>query len=56
MAEAFGGLGLLAEDRAYVSGKAKVLIAISAWLKKASALVHPLILLADSVYVVATKQ
>jgi SAM-dependent methyltransferase len=56
MAEAFGGLGLLAEDTKYVSAKAKVLIAISTLLKKASTFVHPLINLADSVYVISTKQ
>jgi hypothetical protein len=55
-AEAFGGLGLLYEDRDYVSTKAKVLIAISARLKKVSTFVRPLIYLADSVYVAATKQ
>jgi SAM-dependent methyltransferase len=56
MAEAFGGLGLLAEDQKYVSTKAKVLIAISLFLKKLSIFVRPLVYLADSVYVVSTKQ
>jgi hypothetical protein len=56
MAEAFGGLGLLAEDRSYVSTKVKMLITLSALLKKASIFVPPLIYLADSVYVVSTKQ
>jgi ubiquinone/menaquinone biosynthesis C-methylase UbiE/uncharacterized protein YbaR (Trm112 family) len=56
MAEAFGGIGLLAEDRSYVSTKAKMLITLSALLKKASLFVPPLIYLADSVYVVSTKQ
>jgi SAM-dependent methyltransferase/uncharacterized protein YbaR (Trm112 family) len=55
-AEAFGGLGLLAEDRHYVSIKAKALITISTLLKALSAFVRPLIRLADSVYVVSTKQ
>ena len=56
IAEAFGGLGLLAEDRSYVSAKAKTLIAISILLKNLSIFVRPLIHLADSVYVVSTKQ
>lgn len=56
MVEAYGGLGLLAEDLHYVSIKAKVLIAISILLKKLSVLVGPLIRLADSVYVVSSKQ
>jgi hypothetical protein len=54
--EAFGGLGVLAEDRNYVSTKAKLLIAISVWLKKLSVFARPLIHLADSVYVVSSKQ
>jgi ubiquinone/menaquinone biosynthesis C-methylase UbiE len=54
-AEAFGGLGLLAEDREYVSTKARVMIAISTSLKKAASFVRPLIRLADSVYVVSVK-
>jgi SAM-dependent methyltransferase/uncharacterized protein YbaR (Trm112 family) len=56
MAEAFGGLGLLAEDQNYVSTKAKVLIAISLFLKKLSIFVRPLVYLADSVYIASTKQ
>ena len=56
MAEAFGGLGLLAEDRNYVSIKAKLLILISIWLKKLSVLMRPLVYLADSVYIVSSKQ
>jgi hypothetical protein len=56
MAEAFGGLGLLEEDQSYVSTKAKMLIALSTLLKKTSILVPPLICVADSVYVVSTKQ
>jgi SAM-dependent methyltransferase len=55
-AEGFGGLGLLPEDRAYVSTKAKLLIAISTILKRLAAFVPPLIRIADSVYVVATKR
>jgi hypothetical protein len=54
-AEGFGGLGLLAEDRQYVSGKARLLIVISAMLKKFSMFVRPMIRLADSVYVVSVK-
>jgi SAM-dependent methyltransferase/uncharacterized protein YbaR (Trm112 family) len=54
-AEAFGGLGLLVEDQNYVTAKAKVLIAISVFLKKVSTFVRPLIYVADSVYVVSTK-
>jgi SAM-dependent methyltransferase/uncharacterized protein YbaR (Trm112 family) len=55
-AEAFGGLGLLAEDRRHVSAKAKALITISTLLKKLALFVPPLIRLADSVYVAATKR
>jgi SAM-dependent methyltransferase len=55
-AEAFGGLGLLPEDRTYVSAKAKVLITVSNLLKKLTYFVRPLIRLADSVYVVSIKQ
>ena len=54
--EAFGGLGLLAEDRDYVSAKAKVLIFISTALKRLAAIAPALIRLADSVFVVSTKQ
>jgi hypothetical protein len=56
MAEGFGGLGLLAEDRAAVTRKTKLLIDASQLLKKLSAWLRPLIRLADSVYVVATKR
>ena len=56
MAEAFGGLGLLAEDRNYVTTKAKLLIDISKLLRKLSLFIRPLIRLADSVYVVSIKQ
>jgi SAM-dependent methyltransferase/uncharacterized protein YbaR (Trm112 family) len=55
-AEAFGGLGLLAEDRKLVSGKAKLLIAASTLLKKLSSGMPPLINFADSVYVESTKR
>ena len=55
MAEGFGGLGLLAEDRKYVSTKAKVLISATVLLKKLSVFVGVLKRFADSVYVVATK-
>lgn len=55
-AEAFGGLGLLEEDRDYLSGKAKLLVSVSRLLKKLSLLFRPLIWLADSVYVTAAKQ
>jgi SAM-dependent methyltransferase/uncharacterized protein YbaR (Trm112 family) len=54
-AEAFGGLGLLAEDRRYVSAKAKALITVSNLLKRLVLFVPPLIRLADSVYVTARK-
>ncbi len=54
-AEAFGGLGLLSEDRNLVSAKAKILIAASALLKRLSAAMPALINFADSVYVVSTK-
>jgi SAM-dependent methyltransferase/uncharacterized protein YbaR (Trm112 family) len=54
-AEAFGGLGLLAEDRTLVSSKAKMLIASSTVLKRLSAAVPALINFADSVYVTSVK-
>ena len=56
LAEGFGGLGLLSEDLRFVSAKAKVLIIISMLLKYLSRVVRPLIRLADSVYVLSTKQ
>ena len=56
IAEAFGGLGLLAEDQVYVSIKAKFMIRISQLLKKLSFVMTPLISLADSVYVVSVKR
>jgi len=55
-AEAFGGLGLLGEDRNYLSAKTKLLIAISLFMKKLSLLIAPLIRFADSVYVISTKR
>jgi uncharacterized protein YbaR (Trm112 family) len=56
MAEAFGGLGLLAEDRSYMSSKTKALVTISMLLKKLSTFVRPLVHLADSVYIESIKQ
>jgi hypothetical protein len=56
LAEGFGGLGLLYEDLGFVSAKAKVMIMISMLLKKLSLIARPLIWLADSVYVVSTRQ
>jgi SAM-dependent methyltransferase len=56
VAEAFGGLGLLAEDRMCVSAKARILIVVSEFFKKLCNLITPLILLADSVYVVSVKR
>jgi hypothetical protein len=56
IAEAFGGLGLLGEDRNFVSSKSKLSIMISLFIRKLSLLVTPLIQLADSVYVVSTKR
>jgi SAM-dependent methyltransferase len=56
LAEAFGGLGLLPEDRKHLSTKARLLISISGLLKKFSLFVRPLIRLADSVYVISVKQ
>jgi SAM-dependent methyltransferase/uncharacterized protein YbaR (Trm112 family) len=55
-AEGFGGLGLLAEDRPYVSNGVKLLIIISTFLKGLSLLLNPLIRLADSIYVVSVKR
>jgi SAM-dependent methyltransferase/uncharacterized protein YbaR (Trm112 family) len=56
VAEAFGGLGLLTEDRDYVSITTRVLISISLLLKEISKVVHRLIHFADSVYVVSIKK
>jgi SAM-dependent methyltransferase len=53
--EAFGGLGLLAEDRRHVTWRAWLLIVLSSCLKRFAKLVPQLIHLADSVYVVSTK-
>jgi SAM-dependent methyltransferase len=53
--EAFGGLGLLADDWRVVSRKSKVLIVISVILKKVARIIRPLIFLADSIYVVSIK-
>ena len=55
-AEAFGGLGLLAEDWRFVSLKAKLVIACSTILKTMANWLSPLIRLADSVYVTSTKR
>jgi hypothetical protein len=56
MAEGFGGLGLLPEDRNYLAAKSKMLISISMLLKKLCFFIPPLIRLADSVYVTSHKQ
>jgi ubiquinone/menaquinone biosynthesis C-methylase UbiE/uncharacterized protein YbaR (Trm112 family) len=53
--EAFGGLGLLSEDKSYVPTGIRFLISMSSLLKELSSFVRPLIRLADSVYVVSTK-
>jgi hypothetical protein len=42
MAEAFGGLGLLAENRAYVATPAKLLISISTFFERLSIFLRPL--------------
>jgi len=55
-AEAFGGLGLLAEDLRLVSAKARLLIRISTLLKSLSSYVRSFVRYADSVYVVSTKR
>jgi SAM-dependent methyltransferase len=55
-AEAYGGLGLLAEDKKYVSTGAKLLIAVSQLMKTFAVFVKPLIWLADSVYVVSVER
>lgn len=54
--EAFGGLGLLAEDRQYLPLKARLLVSLSHALKATARLVPWLIRIADSVYVVAIKR
>lgn len=56
VAEGLGGLGLLPEDWRVVSSRAKMLIVASVFLKKISLLVRPLVNLADSVYVLASKK
>lgn len=56
LTEAFGGLGLLAEDRNYVSKTARLLISVSLLMKALSSVAAPLIWLADSVYVVSVKR
>jgi ubiquinone/menaquinone biosynthesis C-methylase UbiE len=53
--EAFGGLGLLADDWLVVSAKTKVLVVISTILKIVDRVIRPLIQLAGSVYVVSIK-
>jgi len=54
--EAFGGLGLLSEDRNLVSPAARAATAISELLKRLSVALPALIKFADSVYVIATKR
>jgi SAM-dependent methyltransferase len=54
--EAFGGLGLLWEDWSVVSTKARFLLALSELMKRVSRIFPSLIQIADSVYVVSTKQ
>lgn len=56
VAEAFGGLGLLAEDRNHVNVKAKILITVSQLLKKIASFIPLLMRLSDSVYVVSIKR
>jgi ubiquinone/menaquinone biosynthesis C-methylase UbiE/uncharacterized protein YbaR (Trm112 family) len=55
-AEAFGGLGLLAEDWWVVNGRTKILIVISLLLRRISRAAPVLTRLADSVYLSAHKQ
>lgn len=55
-AEAFGGLGLLPEDRAFVSAAARAAITISTLLKKLCMVLPALVRLADSVYIVSIKR
>jgi ubiquinone/menaquinone biosynthesis C-methylase UbiE len=54
-AEAFGGLGLLAEDWWVVNGKAKILIVVSLLLRMISRAAPVLVRFADSVYLSAHK-
>jgi Methyltransferase domain len=51
--EAFGGLGLLYDDRDLVSPKARVLIYLSEILKRIAGIFPPMQYLADSVFVVS---
>jgi len=55
-AEAFGGLGLLADDWSLVSMKAKLLITASGFIRAIARIAPALIRLADSVYVDAVKR
>jgi SAM-dependent methyltransferase len=55
-AEAFGGLGLLAEDWWMVNGKTKILIVISLFLRMISRVAPVLVRFADSVYLSSHKQ
>lgn len=55
IAEAFGGLGLLAEDWWIASAKAKVMIIISVAMKHLTRVFGMLIHVADSVYVISRK-
>lgn len=55
-AEAYGGLGLLAEDFQVVTGKAKLLITASIVARAISKVLRPLAWLADSVYVTAHRR
>ena len=56
LAEAFGGRGLLPEDWKVVSLRAKILIAMSAVLKRLCRILPILVDFADSVYVIAIKR
>jgi len=56
ISEGFGGLGLLIEDWRIVSTSAKILIFISAVMKKIARVVGPLMYIADSIYVVSIKR
>lgn len=56
IAEAFGGLGLLPEDRNLVSTKGRLLIHLSELAKGIARYVTPLKILADSVYVISKRQ
>ncbi|MDO8878726.1 MAG: methyltransferase domain-containing protein [Pseudolabrys sp.] len=55
-AEAFGGLGLLAENRRHLPLKARLLIALSGALKALARAIPSLLRIADSVYVTAIKR